>query len=69
MEVSTEKNKIMTNSKNNISIVISMNSQKLEEMTSFKYLRTTLCKDSSYSAEVRIRIASAMAAWAILNRI
>ena len=27
MEVSTEKNKIMTNSKNNISIVISMNSQ------------------------------------------
>ena len=43
-----------------------MNNQKLEEVTSFKYLRATLCKDGSFSAEVRIRIASAMAR---LNRI
>ena len=33
-EVSTEKSKIMTNSINNISADISMNSQKLEEVTS-----------------------------------
>ena len=33
MEVSTEKSKIMTNSTNNISAEISMNNQKLEEVT------------------------------------
>ena len=38
MEVSTEKSKIMTNSTNNISTDISMNGQKLEQVTSFKYL-------------------------------
>ena len=38
-------------------------------MTSFKYLGATLCKDGTCSAEVRIRIASAMAAVARLNRI
>ena len=36
--VSTEKSKIMTNSTNNITADISMNSQKLEEVTSFRYL-------------------------------
>ena len=37
MEVSTEKkSKIMTNSTNNISVDITVNSQKLEEVTSFK---------------------------------
>ena len=66
MEVSTEKSKIMTNSMNNISADISMNGQKLEEMTSFKCLAATLCKDGTCSAEVCIRIASAMAR---LNRI
>ena len=38
-------------------------------MTSFKYLGATLCKDGAYSTEVRIRIASAMATMARLNRI
>ena len=38
MEVSKEKNKIMTNSMNNISADISMDGQKLEEVTSLKYL-------------------------------
>ena len=37
MEVSTEESKTMTNSMNNISADISMNGQKLEEVTSFKY--------------------------------
>ena len=69
MEVSTEKSKIMTNSMNGISAYISMNNQKLEDMTSFKYLGATLCKDGTCSAEVCIRIAAAMAAVARLNRI
>ena len=50
MGVSTEKSKIMTNSTNNISADISMNGQKLEEVTRFKYLRATPCKDDICSA-------------------
>ena len=54
VEVSTKKSKIMTNSMNNFSADISMNGQKLEEETSFKYLGPTLCKDGTRSAEVHI---------------
>ena len=68
-EASTVKGKILTNSTNNISTRISMNGQKLEEVTSFKYLGATLCKDDTCSAEVRIRLASAMAAMARRNSI
>ena len=69
MEVSTGKNKIMTNGMNNISADISMNSQKLEKVTSFTYLRTTLCKDGTCS-EICSRIALAMVVVAArLNRI
>ena len=46
-----------------------MNGQKLEEVTSFKYLGGTLWRDGTCTAEVRIRIASAMAAMARLNGI
>ena len=46
-----------------------MNGRKLEYVTGFKYLEATLCKDCICSAEVRKRIASAMAAMARLNRI
>ena len=42
-KVSTEKSKIMTNSTNNINADISMNGQKLEEVTNFKYLTAILC--------------------------
>ena len=45
---------------NNINADISMTGQKVEEVTSFKYLEATLCKNGT-SAEVFIRIASAMA--------
>ena len=69
MEVSTEKSKTMTTSTNNFSADVTMNDQKLEEVTSFKYLGAILCKDGTCSAEVRIKIASAMAAMARLNRI
>ena len=68
MQVSTEKSKIMTNSMNNTSADISMNSQKFKEVTSFNSLGATLCKDGTCSAEVRIRFVSAMAALARLNR-
>ena len=68
MEVSTEKSKIMTKSTNNSSADFTMNVQKLE-VTSFKYLGATLCKDGTCSAEIRIRVASAMAAMAGLHRI
>ena len=44
MEISTEKSKLMTNSTNNVSADISMNGQKLEEATCFKYLVATLYK-------------------------
>ena len=54
---------------NNISVDISMNGQMLEEVTRLKYPGATLCKDGTCSAEVRIRITSAMAAMARLNRI
>ena len=54
LEVSTEKSKIMTNSTNNISTDINMNSQKLEEVTSCDYLGATLWKDGTCSAEVSI---------------
>ena len=67
-EVSTEKSKITTNSTNNVSAYISMIGQKLEEVTSLKYLGATLCKDATCSADVRIGIASAIVAMARLNR-
>ena len=69
MEVSTENSKIMTNSMSNTCADTGMNGQKLNEVTSFKYLGTALCKDVTYSAEVHIRTASAMAAMVRLNRI
>ena len=69
MEVSTETCKVMTSSRNNISVHISTNGQRLEEVTSFRYLGATLCKDGTCSGEVRIRIASATAAMVRLNRV
>ena len=65
MKVSTEKGKIMIDSKSNIFADISMNGCKLE-VSGFKYLGATVCKDGMCAAEACIRIASAMAR---LNRI
>lgn len=44
MEVSTDKLKIMVNSTTNTSADITMNGEKLEEVTSFKYLGATLSR-------------------------
>ena len=60
-----KKSKLMTNSHADIS----MNGQKLEDLTTFKFLGATMCKDGTCSAEVRTRITSPMAAMARLNRI
>ena len=65
MEVSTEK----TNSLTNISADISINGQKSEEVSSFKFREAILCKDGTRSAEVRIRISLTMTAMVRLNRI
>ena len=46
-----------------------MNGQKLEEVTSLKYPGATLCEDGTCSTEVRIRVASEMAAMPGLSRI
>ena len=69
MEVSTEKSKIVTNSTINNSLDNSMNGQKLGKVTNFKYLGATLFKNGTCPAEVRVRIAPAVAAMARLNRI
>ena len=53
----------MTSSTDNISAVISMNGQK----STFKYLGAILCKDGTCSAEIRIRVAAAIAAMADLT--
>ena len=53
-----KKSKLMTNSHADIS----MNGQKLEDLTTFKFLGATMCKDGTCSAEIRIGIVSAMAA-------
>ena len=68
MKVSTGKSKSVINS-TDISADTSMNGQKLEEMTSLKYLGATLCTDGTCSAEFRIRIVPAMAVMAGLDRI
>ncbi|KAH3774785.1 hypothetical protein DPMN_176178 [Dreissena polymorpha] len=46
IESSTEKSKILLNSTTNISADITINGEKLEEVTSFKYLSAALSKIS-----------------------
>ncbi|KAH3880590.1 hypothetical protein DPMN_004507 [Dreissena polymorpha] len=59
-----EKSKIMVNSTTNTSANITMNGEKLEEVTSFKYLGASLPKDITRTADVRISIVMATAAMA-----
>ena len=60
-KLAQKKSSIMTNSTNNIGADIIMSGQMLAEVTGFKYLGTTLCKDGASTVKVCIRIASAMA--------
>ena len=69
MEVSTEKSKVLVNSRGPVKASIVMNGELLEEVTQFKYLGATLTKDGTSSSELRIRTAMATAAMARLHPI
>ncbi|KAH3849984.1 hypothetical protein DPMN_092389 [Dreissena polymorpha] len=58
----------MVNSTTHTSADITMNGEKLADVTSFKYLDATLSKDGTITA-VRIRIAMATTAMARRSRL
>ena len=61
MEISAEKTKLMTNSTNGINTEIKVNGQKLETVTSFKYLGSVIT-DGGSKPEILSKIAQATAA-------
>ena len=61
MEISAEKTKLMTNNTSGINIEIKVNGQKLETVTSFKYLGSVIADESS-KPEILSRIIQATAA-------
>ena len=61
MEISTEKTKLMTNNTGGINTEIKVNGQKLETVTSFKYLGSVITNEGS-KTEILSRIAKATAA-------
>lgn len=68
MEVSSEKSKILVNSRTHQTPTnIRMNGQRLEEVDNFKYLGSSLSKDGSSSIEVKGRLGLAMSAMTRLN--
>ena len=69
MEVSSEKSKVLVNSRNNASADISMNGEQLEVVNSFKYLGATLTSDGTSIADIRSRLGAATSAMSKLNRI
>ena len=61
MEISAEKTKLITNNSNGNSTEIKVNGQKLETVTSFKYLGPVITDEGS-KPEILSRIAQATAA-------
>ena len=61
MEISTEKTKLMTNNTTGINTEIKVNGQKLETVTSFKYLGSVIADESS-KPEILSRISQTTAA-------
>ena len=61
MEISAEKTKPMTNTTNGINTEIKVNGQKLETVTSFKYLGSVTTDEGS-KPEILSRIAKTTAA-------
>ena len=61
MEISAEKTKLMTNNTSGINIEIKVNGQKLETVTSFKYLGSVITDEGS-KPEILSRIAQTTAA-------
>ena len=61
MEISAEKTKVMTNNTSGINTDIKVNGQKLETVTSFKYLGSVITNVGS-KPEILSRIAETTAA-------
>ena len=61
MEISAEKTKLMTNNTSGINTEIKVNGQRLETVTSFKYLGSVITGEGS-KPEVLSRIAQTTAA-------
>ena len=61
MKISAEKTKLMTNNTSGINTEIEVNGQKLETVTSFKYLGSVITEEGS-KPELLCRIAQATAA-------
>ena len=61
MEISTKKTKLMTNNTSGINTEIKVNGQKLETVTSFKYLGSVIT-DGGSKPEILFRIAQTTAA-------
>ena len=65
MEISAEKTKLMTNNTSGINTEIKVNGQKLETVTSFKFLGSVIndvINDEGFKPEILSRIAQATAA-------
>ena len=61
MEISVQKTKLMTNDTSGINTEINVNGQKLETVTSFKYLGSVITDEGS-KPEILSRIAQTTAA-------
>ena len=61
MEISAEKTKLMTNNTSGINAEIKVNGQKLETVTSFKYLGSFITDEGS-KPEILTRVAQTTAA-------
>ena len=61
MEISAKKTKLMTNNTSGIHTEIKVNGQKLETVTSFKYLGSVIT-DEGFKPEILSRIAQTTAA-------
>ena len=61
MEISAEKTKLMTNNNSGIKTEVKVNGQKLETVTSFKYLGSVIT-DGGSKPEILSRIAQTAAA-------
>ena len=68
MEISAEKTKLMTNNASGINTEIKVNGQKLETVTSFKYLGSVITDEGS-KPEILSRTAQATAALAGLKQV
>ena len=66
MEISAEKTKLMTNNTSGINTEIKVNGQKLETVTSFKYLGSVITDEGS-KPKILSRIAQATAALTTLK--